>query len=136
MPRNRRRCLALTLCQLLIYAVRSDAGGFQPSDHGLQNEEDPGDPSPAMAAFFLGRADAPTPEAKNGTDPVWGVAGKVSPAKPASGGSRRLATLLVIGVICGFVGVGLLVASAVSYVVRASRSEQTAARSSSCFGPA
>ncbi|KAG0471422.1 hypothetical protein HPP92_015968 [Vanilla planifolia] len=119
---RRRRGLELALCLLSICAARSEDSEIQPSDHGLANEEDPGDPSPAMREFFRGRPVAPRPKQQNATDPVWGVAGKVSPADPAGYGGSRWAILLAAGVVCGFVGVGLLLVAA-AYTVRTSWSE-------------
>lgn len=107
MLRNRRRVLELALVLLSICAARSDD---QPLDHGLSNERDPEDPSPAMEEFFGARPAAPIPAAGNWTDPVWGVSGKVSPAPPVSDGRRKL--LLVAGVVCGAVGVGFILAAA------------------------
>ncbi|XP_020580844.1 uncharacterized protein LOC110024971 [Phalaenopsis equestris] len=134
MPRNRGQALQLALCLLSVCsAVQSDTGEIQPSNHGLPNENDPGDPSPAMAAFFGDRPAAPLPTGRNTTDPVWGVAGKVSPAKPVSGDRMRRMLLLIGGVTCGVLGVGLLVAAA-AYTVRARRTGQpTGLRAG--FGP-
>ncbi|KAI0507398.1 hypothetical protein KFK09_013523 [Dendrobium nobile] len=118
---NRRQRLdVLALCLLSICLVQSDTGDIRPLNHGLSNETDPGDPSPAMAAFFGARPAAPLPVERNTTDPVWGVAGKVSPAKPHSDNLRRRTLLLIAGVACGILGVGLLV-SAAAYTVRTRR---------------
>ncbi|KAH0460271.1 hypothetical protein IEQ34_010934 [Dendrobium chrysotoxum] len=135
MSRNRRQRLdVLALCLLLICVVQSDAGDIRPLNHGLSNETDPGDPSPAMAAFFGARPSAPLPAERNTTDPVWGVAGKVSPAKPDSDNRQRRTLLLIAGVACGILGVGLLV-SAAAYTVRTRRTGHPAGLRTG-FGPA
>ncbi|KAK8966898.1 hypothetical protein KSP40_PGU010451 [Platanthera guangdongensis] len=128
---NRRRRLELALVLLSIYAARS--GDIQPLDHGLSNEKDPDDPSPAMEEFFGARPAAPIPVVVNTIDPIWGVTGKVSPAPPASDGRRRREMLLVAGVACGVVGVSLLLAAA-AYTLLIRRSAQPAG-SQSGIGP-
>ncbi|XP_008799092.2 uncharacterized protein LOC103713832 [Phoenix dactylifera] len=124
---NRRRDLcrpcsvvAVGFCLLAIWAVGSESRDIRPSEHGLEDQKDPGPTSPAMAAFFQGRPTVALPEARNATDETW----RVAPPGPdrSAGRKRARVALLVAGVVCGVVGTALLAAAAVAYVVHARRS--------------
>lgn len=115
-----QRAAAAGLCLMLFFAVRSDS---RPS----HLEAEPGVASPAMLAFFGARPAEEIPEATNATDPAWAVAGRAASGRAAPewirGEGHRRTSVQVAGVICGVIGVALLAATAVGFVLHARRSE-------------
>lgn len=129
-PSSALSAISIFLAFASIWTVGSESREIRPSDHGLANQNNPVDKSPAMAAFFKGApSDVALPEARNLSDPFWGIAGGVTPAtatfghvRKEGGGHVRL-VLLVVSLACGAVGLGLLVAALVVYLLHVKRSK-------------
>lgn len=127
-PSSAMWAISAFLTLVLILTVGSESREIRPSDHGLANQKNPEVKSPAMAAFFKGApSDMSLPEARNLSDPFWGIAG-VTPettlghVRKGGGGHVRL-VLLVASLACGAVGLCLLVAALVAYLLHVKRSK-------------
>lgn len=118
MARMHRHRQHLALCLVAIWIAGTEADDVRPSEHGLDNQKDPGAASPATVAFFRGQPGVALPEAWNVSEPAWAVAPPGLQRK-----DRSRSALLAAGVACGVVGSTLLVAAVTAIVVRARRSD-------------
>ncbi|KAJ8627295.1 hypothetical protein MRB53_020602 [Persea americana] len=127
-PLSAMWAISVFLALVSILSVGSESREIRPSDHGLANQKNPEVKSPAMAAFFKGApSDMSLPKARNLSDPFWGIAG-VTPATTLGhvrkeGGGHVRVVLLVASLASGAVGVGLLVAALVAYLLHVKRSK-------------
>ncbi|MQM16448.1 hypothetical protein Taro_049406 [Colocasia esculenta] len=119
---------ASALWLLSLAALPSRSGAVRPSDHGLAFQKNAS--GPAMVSFFRGAGGGEAlPQAGNATaGTVWDVPSQSSPsdgdaaeADMVDGRDRARTVLLTAGVVCGAVGVALLAAAALAYLVQARR---------------
>lgn len=108
--------VALYLPQIAIPIV--DGKELRPSDHGLTNEAEAPETaqadSPQMLSFFGGGFSSttqPLPEARNFSDPSWS-------SRRVGGGDHVRKVLIVSSLVCGIVGIVLLVVAGFLFLHR------------------
>ncbi|KGN65923.1 uncharacterized protein LOC105436136 [Cucumis sativus] len=108
---------------ILLLAALSNARDLRPSEHGLdyQNPDAIHSSSPQMQSFFRGNSwsnsDVALPKAMNTSlPPQWSNrAHRNRSGASAADGDHIRGALLVASLVCGIIGVSLLVASAFIY---------------------
>ncbi|KAI3748149.1 hypothetical protein L6452_11048 [Arctium lappa] len=112
--------MALYLPLIAIPVIRpSDGKELRPSDHGLPNQGDEQAKAPQMSSFFgSGGASSsttqPLPEAKNFSD-----SSSSSTGHGGGGGADHVRKVLIVSsLVCGIVGIVLLVAAGILFLHR------------------
>ncbi|KAF8413511.1 hypothetical protein HHK36_001501 [Tetracentron sinense] len=115
--------ISLPLIAMMIVG-ESECREIRPSDHGLESQKNPGGvKSPEMVSFFGGSSPSSSsemslPEAKNSSEQWWGTMGPPGRFREEKGHDHVKEVMLIASLVCGVVGLALLVATAFIYFFR------------------